>query len=338
MIKKYLQERMSWILCFLFSQLLIIFVAFLDTTIPLLPILYSVFLATIAFILFLAFRYHKETRFFLALEQWEHDLDLSKLTIAESPFEKLIEENISSQIEYLKQMTAASKRELEQEKDDLLSWIHEVKTPLTALHLMIERIDDIKLKERMKYEWLRIEQLLDQQLHQRRLPFMENDLYIEETDLKNIIVQEIKGLQSWCMQKRIGFEINLEKIHVLSDAKWLSFIIRQLLTNAVKYSNSSDIHLDSFSTNGTTALKITDCGRGIDPKDLPRIFERGFTSTSHHHDHAATGMGLYLAKNAAQALLISIEVESELGKGTSFTLTFPKKNEFLRLANKVFID
>lgn len=338
MIIKYIQERLSWILFFLFSQLLIILITFLESTIPLLPILYSVFLATIAFIVFLTIRYHKETRFFLVLEQWEKDFDLSKLTYAKSPFERMVEEKISSQIEYFKQFATANKWELEQEKDELLSWIHEVKTPLTALRLMIERIEDEKLKERMSYEWLRIEHLLDQQLHQRRLPFMENDLYIEETDLKNIVIQEIKGLQSWCMQKGVGFEISLEKTHVLSDAKWLSFIIRQLLTNAVKYSKSSDIHLSSFSINDSVVLKITDFGRGIAPKDLPRIFDRGFTSTSHHQDHSATGMGLFLAKKAAQSLFITIEVESKLGHGTSFTLTFPKKNTLLSLATHVFHD
>ena len=91
---------------------------------------------------------------------------------------------------------------LEEEKDDLLSWIHEVKTPLTAMHLMIERLDDETMKAQLTYEWLRIHLLLDQQLHQKRIPFMENDLYIEQTDLKVLIFREIKALQSWCIAKR----------------------------------------------------------------------------------------------------------------------------------------
>lgn len=73
---------------------------------------------------------------------------------------------------------------------------------------------------------LRIHLLLDQRLHQRRIPFIENDLYIENTDLETIIFDEIKTPQSWCIQKGIGFDIHLEVTEVLSDAKWLAFIMK----------------------------------------------------------------------------------------------------------------
>ncbi len=76
---------------------------------------------------------------------------------------------------------------------------------------------------------------------------------------------------------------------------------------------------------------MKDCGRGIDPKDVPRIFDKGFTSTTDHHNQASTGMGLYLVKKAAAPLLIHVDVESELGAGTVFTLTFPKRNQFERV-------
>ncbi|KHE66928.1 ATP-binding protein, partial [Halobacillus sp. BBL2006] len=165
-------------------------------------------------------------------------------------------------------------------------------------------------------------------LHQKRMPFIENDLYVEQTDLEDLIFSEIKTLQSWCVQKGIGFDLDLEAASVLSDAKWLAFIVRQLLTNAVKYSETSDIHLHSFESEGRTVLIIKDEGRGIDAKDLPRIFNKGFTSTTQHQDHAATGMGLYLTKKIAQSLHIHIEVHSTLNEGTTFTLTFPKMNEF----------
>ena len=101
------------------------------------------------------------------------------------------------------------------------------------------------------------------------------------------------------MQKGIGFDVDLEITNVLSDAKWLSFIIRQLLTNAIKYSEASDIMITKLSEDDQTKLEIKDSGRGIDPKDLPRIFDKGFTSTTKHQDHAATGMGLYLAKKGS---------------------------------------
>ena len=134
------------------------------------------------------------------------------------------------------------------------------------------------------------------QRHQKRIPFIRNDLLIEEFALEPIIFQEIRALKSWCMQKGIGFDVSLEVTEVLSDAKWLGFIIRQSLTNAVKYSNASDILIESDLTDDHVRLTIQDAGRGIDPKDMPRIFDKGFTSTTSHQDSAATGMGLYLTQ------------------------------------------
>ena len=89
------------------------------------------------------------------------------------------------------------------------------------------------------------------------------------------------------------------------------------------------LSLKVISKHEQTILEVKDSGRGIDPKDIPRIFDKGFTSTTKHQDHAATGMGLYLAKKAAKSLFIHIDVQSKLGTGTTFTLTFPKRNEFV---------
>ena len=157
---------------------------------------------------------------------------------------------------------------------------------------------------------------------------MHNDLLIEKVSLKPLIAQEIKTLQSWCLQEGIGFEMELEADTVLTDAKWTSFIIRQLLTNAVKYSEHDDILLKSYKDDYHTYVQITDHGRGIDTKDLTRIFDKGFTSTTAHNDQSSSGMGLYLTKQAALVLNIRISVESAVGEGTTFTLLFPKRNEF----------
>lgn len=328
MKKKYIYERLSWIIFFIVIQLLIITVTIIDTTIPVESVLYIVFLSFLMFSIFLIVRYYKETKFYKHLMERDDDLDLTNLAKPESPFEHIIEESFINQTKKLKILGERNQLLLEQEKDELLAWIHEVKTPLTAMRLMIDRLEDSKMKAPLTYEWLRIHLLLDQQLHQKRIPFLENDLYIENANLEDIIFQEIKTLQSWCIQKKIGFDIDLDVTTVLTDAKWFAFMIRQLLTNAVKYSEASEIIVKSYEKNEQTILEVIDFGRGIDQKDLPRIFDKGFTSTTAHQDHAATGMGLYLTRKVAKPLLINIDVHSELGKGTTFTLTFPKRNEF----------
>ncbi|AGE22937.1 two-component sensor histidine kinase [Geobacillus sp. GHH01] len=330
MIKDYLWERKSWMALFLFLELFILFVAYLDPTIPLSSILYIVFLTTIIFVVFVIIRWKKETAFYQRLQEWERGLDPVSALQAASPLEKIVERVLASQTDQWKQELKEHLATLEQEKDELLSWIHEMKTPLTAMRLIIERVGDENTKAQLLYEWLRIHLLLDQQLHQRRLPHMENDLYIEQVELEPLLINEIKPLQSWCMQKGIGFDLQLDVRSVLSDAKWLSFIIRQIITNAVKYSESSDIVVKSFMKNGHARLQIQDFGLGIDPKDLPRIFEKGFTSTTEHQNEAATGMGLYLAKKAAKPLLLDFHVESTPGRGTTFTILFPQENDIIR--------
>ncbi|MGY2645130.1 HAMP domain-containing histidine kinase [Bacillus inaquosorum] len=331
MIKAFLTERRSWIAVFLFQQVLILLIAFVDPSISFENALYMVYLCVLFFMVFLWVRYRKETAFYKSLKTWENNLDVTAISESETPFESMIKRSITGQTEHLKQTAVRHRLALENEKDELMAWIHEVKTPLTAMHLIIDRMEDQALKSQLSYEWLRIHLLLDQQLHQKRMSFIENDLSVEFIQLQPLIFKEIKDLQSWCIQKGIGFDIQLEAEEVLSDAKWLAFIIRQLLTNAVKYSEASEIEIKSFQKGERTHLEVKDFGRGIDQKDVPRIFDKGFTSTTDHHDQASTGMGLYLAKKAAAPLLIHIDVHSEFGAGTVFTLTFPKRNQFERV-------
>ncbi|WP_438420433.1 sensor histidine kinase [Bacillus siamensis] len=327
MIKSFLLERKSWIAMFLFQQAVLLFAAYIDPSIPFLSALYFIYLSLLAFLVFLLFRYRKETAFYKSLKDWDADLDISGLKAPDSPFELIIEESIEEQTERLRNSSLHMQAASEHEKDELMSWIHEVKTPLTAMHLMIERLDEQPLKAPLHYEWLRIHHLLDQQLHQKRLSFIENDLSFQRIQLRPLVFKEIKNLQSWCIQKGIGFDIQLEAQDVLSDGKWLSFIIRQLLSNAVKYSEADDITVKSYELNGRVHVDIKDRGIGIKPKDLPRIFEKGFTSTRMSRDHASTGMGLYLARKAAAPLHIQISVRSEPKRGTVFILVFPKQND-----------
>lgn len=333
MIKAFVKERLPWIGLFLVQQLLILFIAFIDPTVPFSSVLYISALSALLFLLFFAVRCRKETAFYKQLQALDDSLDAPSLPRPETPFEHIAAAHVESQTARYRQKLTENQLALEQEKDDLLSWVHEVKTPMTAMHLMLDRLEDEKAKEQLTFEWLRIHLLLDQQLHRKRLPFIENDLYIEQAALEPIVFGEIRSLQSWCFQKGIGFDVDLHALHVLSDTKWLSFILRQLLTNAVKYSETGEIVIRSVEQDGRVLLQVTDFGRGISAQDLPRIFEKGFTSTDsvHHQQNGATGMGLYLAAKAASTLLIQIKAESVFEERTTFTLTFPKQNELGRL-------
>jgi two-component system, OmpR family, bacitracin resistance sensor histidine kinase BceS len=216
-------------------------------------------------------------------------------------------------------------------QDELLAWVHEMKSPLTAMQLLIEKVADIDIRERIENEWLRLYLLLDQQLHATRLMTIELDNRIEEVQIKEILIQEIKALRSWCFEKQIGIELDSIDETVQTDAKWLGFIVRQILSNAVKYSHiGGEVRVSTCTIDDQVIIKIQDEGIGIKREDLPRVFRKSYTGTIGRETSAATGMGLYLAKQAADSLHMRLTIESTEGIGTSVKITFPKLNDYLK--------
>ncbi|WP_254865222.1 sensor histidine kinase [Solibacillus isronensis] len=214
-------------------------------------------------------------------------------------------------------------------QDELLAWVHEMKSPLTAMQLLLEKVGKSEVKERIENEWLRLYLLLDQQLHATRLMTIELDNRIEKVKVKDVLIQEIKALRSWCFEKQIAIDLEVDDLSVQSDAKWLAFIVRQILSNAVKYSDvGGEIRISAHTVNEQAVLIIQDDGIGIKREDLPRVFRKSYTGTIGRETSAATGMGLYLAKQAAQSLHILLDIESTEGVGTSVKITFPKVNEY----------
>lgn len=332
MLIRFLAERRSWIALFAAQQVLLLFLAWVDAAIPVAPVAYVVFLSSLVFLVFLAVRYVRETRYFRLLEELPAEPDGTQWPEPNTPFERIAADSVERSHAKLREELTQGRVSVDRQKDELLSWIHEVKTPLTALRLMIDRVGEPELKARLEYEWLRIHLLLDRQLHAERLPSLANDLHIRRIAIEPLLHGEMKTLQGWCIAKGIGVDIELAAGEVLSDAKWLAFIVRQLLANAVKYSDpGSDIAIRSFAdADGGTVLEVIDAGPGIDPRDAPRLFERGFTSAARPAGESATGMGLYLARRAAETLQLRLTAHPAPEGGSAFAIHFPKENEFTR--------
>lgn len=337
----YIKERKAWLLFFLSLQIWLNIILTLDVAFLSISLLYINVINSLAFILFFIWRYRVESVFLKSLEvnidkEFTLDMLFSALPEGKSTFEKRLSTALDELFEVAKEELNNTRVEHLEENDRTLTWIHEVKTPLTSMKLMIDTVENPKVKTKLEVEWLRIHLLLDQQLHHTRLPSLEKDYLIETTNFNKVIPAEIKELQAWCMQKGIGFEIDLLQEEVLTDQKWLSFIVRQLLSNAVKYSKENgEIHVYTQKDSSKhSILYIQDFGIGISPADLPRIFEKSFTGTTGRETTASTGMGLYLAKNAADKLGIEIAVESKIDKGSLFSLKFPIKNEMTRISGR----
>ena len=161
---------------------------------------------------------------------------------------------------------------------------------------------------KIESEWLRAHLLIDQQLSISRLPSLEMDYVLEKTNLQKLATAEVRELASWCMEKNIAVEFEGEDVEVVTDVKWCRFIIRQFLTNAVKYSPVGGTILISTNktSSGNASLSIIDEGPGIKPHDLPRIFDKGFTGGTGRIHNAATGLGLYLAQTVATKMGITL--------------------------------
>lgn len=213
---------------------------------------------------------------------------------------------------------------LKQQKKDITEyltvWTHQIKTPLTALGLMIQR-DDID-KGHMLKRIFEVEQYLDMMLQYIRLEGEGNDFVFEEHFVKSMVNQAVKYYARIFIYKKISLNIDIdENIRIVTDEKWLVFVIKQILSNALKYtSENGKISIrcvkDNLNNYDSIDIIIEDNGMGIAAEDLPRIFERGYTGYNGHKDKKSTGIGLYLSKKIMEMLGGEIFIESEIKQGT----------------------
>lgn len=205
-------------------------------------------------------------------------------------------------------------------------WAHQIKTPISAMKLLLQNNEKQDISYALLEELFKIEQYVEMVLHYLRLESMESDMILKEYELRDIVNQAIKKHGILFINKKLSF--NMEKFHfnVITDEKWLQFVIDQLISNAVKYTMQGTISIYMINCEGEHRFIIEDKGIGIRSEDLPRIFERGFTGYNGRLDKKSTGIGLYLCKQILDKLSHQIEVISEVGKGTKVSIIFPEQN------------
>ncbi|WP_234960601.1 sensor histidine kinase [Salinicoccus halodurans] len=276
-------------------------------------------------IIFLIWDFFKGRQYRLEFMNLENIEEVDTLPLPETPYQKTLDAHLDMMHQAHNLQIEQESRKTRENLDEMTRWIHDMKMPMTTMKLMIDGLDgDQKLK--IEEEWQRMDAMLNEMLYSKRLTNISNDLYIETVDLEQIVNSIIRKFRIICMQKGIGFDVTLHAAEVQTDLKWCTFVLEQVISNSVKYTEEADIAITSDLIEGWITLEISDEGRGIRKEDLPRIFEAGFTSTSDHGDAQSTGMGLYLAHEAAEAMHIQMRIESEYGRGTTTKLTFPDKN------------
>lgn len=197
-------------------------------------------------------------------------------------------------------------------------WAHQIKTPIAAMHLLFQEDPHPELEG----ELLKIEQYVEMVLGYLRLDSGNTDYVLRHCDLDRLVRQSVRKYARLFILKKISLDFQETGRTVLTDEKWLAFVIEQLLSNALKYTPAGG-RIRVYGDRET--LVIADSGIGIQPEDLPRVFEKGFTGYNGREDKKSTGIGLYLCSQVMDRLNHGISIQSRPGQGTLVRLDLSRQ-------------
>ena len=218
-------------------------------------------------------------------------------------------------------------RERKEYKEYIEQWIHEVKTPITAIKLICEN-NRCSFTRELMAELENINRFTEQALYYARSEHTEKDYSVREISLSDVVHGAIADNKYLLRQNNVAVTVEDVEYSIYSDDKWLRFILDQLISNAVKYrADQPALHFFAVKENDSIILSVEDNGIGIPQSDLPRIFEKGFTGQNGRMIRSSTGIGLYLCRRLCDKLGIGISASSE-GKGTAISLSF-RINDFV---------
>lgn len=223
---------------------------------------------------------------------------------------------LEGQMDRLSGLRTEDARRMTTQTDYFSAWAHQIKTPIASMGLKLQR-EDSALSRRLRGDLNRIEQYVDMAMTYLRLDAETGDYVFRQQPLEPIVRGAVKKFAGEFIDRKLGLRLEPMENTILTDEKWLSFVIGQILSNALKYTPVGEI---SIYTREPDTLVIRDTGIGIAPEDLPRIFEKGFTGYNGRSDKKASGIGLYLCKRVCDRLGHEISIESEPGKGTAVYL------------------
>jgi signal transduction histidine kinase len=222
--------------------------------------------------------------------------------------------------------------EMREHQDFILSWIHEVKLPIASSRLLMEQSTGKTVEvivDKLEDELNKIDHYIEQALYYSRIDSFSKDYFITEVLIDQIIKESVKKHAKLFIHKRILFTMYEIPQFIQSDSKWLGFIIDQILSNSLKYTNQGGSITISFEEDDLEKrLLLQDSGIGIKSEDIQRVFEKGFTGSTGRSHIKSTGMGLYLAQKLAVKLGHHLSIQSKEGYYTKLYIHFPKIRSF----------
>lgn len=229
---------------------------------------------------------------------------------------------IESLREEIKELETKADIRYQDTVDYYTTWVHQIKTPIASMRLTLQN-EDSDTARQISEDLFRIEQYVEMVLTFLRMGSDSTDYIFREYDLDEIVKGCVKKFASQFIRKKIKLQYEPLNVKVLTDEKWLSFVIEQLLSNAVKYTPSEG--KVTIDLENEKILCIRDTGIGIASEDLPRIFEKGYTGYNGRSDKKASGLGLYLCKCICDNLGNSITADSSPDMGTVIRINLNKE-------------
>lgn len=325
----YLREK-SWKFVWLFIWLLTINVFLLTYRGSLWLSLYIDITAFISFFIVNYISYSQKKRYYQDMEQLIDQLDQKYLLPEMIDKGKTQEEQQIYQIikEMGKSMSGqvnAFKYANREYKDYIEMWIHEVKIPIATAKLVLENHKNevaLSVDEELK----KIEDYTEQALFYARSNYVEKDYMISQISLKEAVHQLLMRNKRNLIERNAQINIHDLDKTVLSDGKWLGFILNQILSNSIKYTGNSSLQLELYAdeNNGQINLHVKDNGIGVTLNDLPMVFEKGFTGTNGRKTMKSTGLGLYLCRKLCNRLGHKIQLISDGVNGSEVIISFSR--------------
>ncbi len=222
--------------------------------------------------------------------------------------------------------------EIKENTDFLTAWVHEIKTPITAIKLVTDKNNNEAI-EIINEEIERIEDYVQKMLYYTRVNDFSKDYIINSFQMDKIVKQCIKKHSIIFIKKHIKLHLENLDFYIDTDIKWISFIIDQILSNALKYTKENGIiSISMYETEMEFVLKVKDNGIGIKTIDIPRLFTRSFTGYNGRIEASnSTGLGLYLSQKLAKKLGHYITVTSKESIGTEVLVHFPKLSDYYKI-------
>lgn len=331
-IKEFLQDYIDFIIFYFFTAVMISLIVYLDNDVKvsLENLIYLDVLIFVLFLCFLVLQFIKKKKHLGYISEL---LDKDKIEAIDEHLDKPLSNEQKIYFNLLHKISSehiARVSKLYDEKkefsDFINFWVHEIKTPIAACRLFLERQDISKEKtiDIVEEKIMSIENYVEQALYYARLDNFSSDYFIGEINAEKLIKNIVKKNARLFIGKRIGIELDKLDFTVNSDSKWLNFITEQIVLNAIKYTdNNGKIKIYGIQSEKENCIVIEDNGIGIKEEDIKRVFDKGFTGYNGRKDMKATGIGLYLSKRLANKLGHDISIESVYSEYTKVFIHFP---------------